>query len=297
MRRNSENLLVLAGEEPVRKWSEPVPLGGRGPGRLGRDRAVRPGGAHRPAGDHGLRAGGGRRRAPAGRAHRERHRCSPPGIPRSRCRWADAPGGGVLIEVRDEGVGVSAARLAEMNWRLDHPPGVDVSVSRHMGLFAVSRLAARHGIRVRLRAGTPQGLTALVWLPGTPDQPRAAADGRHALAPAPRGQHVQRDHVVRRRPDARARGGAAGRQARRGCGSARPADRAAGGTGSACSPPAATSPSSRCATARRPAEVGTGSRAKTPPAGPSRVERPRQPRAASGSPPGPRPAAGYAGRR
>jgi hypothetical protein len=35
-----------------------------------------------------------------------------------------------------------------------------------MGLFAVSRLAARHGIRVRLRAGSPQGLTALVWLPG-----------------------------------------------------------------------------------------------------------------------------------
>jgi hypothetical protein len=36
-----------------------------------------------------------------------------------------------------------------------------------MGLFAVSRLAARRGIRVRLRAGAPQGLTALVWLPGT----------------------------------------------------------------------------------------------------------------------------------
>ncbi len=26
MRRNSENLLVLAGEEPVRKWSEAIPL-------------------------------------------------------------------------------------------------------------------------------------------------------------------------------------------------------------------------------------------------------------------------------
>ena len=73
----------------------------------------------------------------------------------------------MLIEIRDEGVGVSASRLSEMNWRLDHPPGVDVSVSRHMGLFAVSRLAARRGIRVRLRAGAPQGLTALVWLPGT----------------------------------------------------------------------------------------------------------------------------------
>jgi len=54
-----------------------------------------------------------------------------------------------------------------MNWRLDHPPVVDVSISRHMGLYAVSRLAARHGIRVKLRPGAPQGLSALVWLPGT----------------------------------------------------------------------------------------------------------------------------------
>jgi hypothetical protein len=73
--------------------------------------------------------------------------------------------GGVLIQVSDGGVGVSAARLAELNARLDDPPAIDVSVSRHMGLFAVARLAERHGVRVRLRAGTPQGLTALVWLP------------------------------------------------------------------------------------------------------------------------------------
>jgi hypothetical protein len=75
--------------------------------------------------------------------------------------------GGVLVEVRDDGVGVSPNRLADMNWRLDHPPVVDVSISRHMGLYAVSRLAARHGIRVKLRPGAPQGLSALVWLPGT----------------------------------------------------------------------------------------------------------------------------------
>jgi Histidine kinase-, DNA gyrase B-, and HSP90-like ATPase len=74
--------------------------------------------------------------------------------------------GGVLIEVRDDGVGISEVRLADMNWRLDHPPVLDVSISRHMGLYAVSRLAARHGIRVKLRPGTPQGLSALVWLPG-----------------------------------------------------------------------------------------------------------------------------------
>ena len=54
--------------------------------------------------------------------------------------------GGVLIEVTDKGIGVSESRLAEMNWRLDNPPVMDVSVSRHMGLFAVARLAERHRI-------------------------------------------------------------------------------------------------------------------------------------------------------
>jgi len=73
--------------------------------------------------------------------------------------------GGVLIEVSDSGVGIPEARLAEMNWRLDNPPVMDVQVSRHMGLFAVARLAERHGIRVRLRPRAPHGLTALVWLP------------------------------------------------------------------------------------------------------------------------------------
>jgi hypothetical protein len=38
-------------------------------------------------------------------------------------------------------------------------------VSRRMGLFVVARLAARHGIRVRLRPAPTGGLTALVWLP------------------------------------------------------------------------------------------------------------------------------------
>jgi hypothetical protein len=42
---------------------------------------------------------------------------------------------------------------------------VDVAVSRRMGLFVVARLAARHGIRVRLRPAPTGGLTALVWLP------------------------------------------------------------------------------------------------------------------------------------
>ncbi len=165
MRRNSENLLVLAGEEPVRKWSEPVPLGDVARAasaeieQYGRvSLTVQP----------GIMVSG---QAAADIVHLlaeliENATLFSPRENQIQVSIGDSPGGGVLVEVQDEGVGVSAARLEEMNWRLDHPPGVDVSVSRHMGLFAVSRLAARHGIRVRLRAGSPQGLTALVWLPG-----------------------------------------------------------------------------------------------------------------------------------
>ncbi|HEV2451163.1 MAG TPA: ATP-binding protein, partial [Streptosporangiaceae bacterium] len=73
--------------------------------------------------------------------------------------------GGALVDLTDQGVGMDAEELAEANWRLDHPPVVDVAVSRRMGLFVVARLAARHGIRVRLQPAAMGGLTALVWLP------------------------------------------------------------------------------------------------------------------------------------
>jgi hypothetical protein len=75
--------------------------------------------------------------------------------------------GGTIVEIRDEGIGLIQSRLDEMNQQLDQPPALDESFSRHMGLYAVSHLAARHGIRVRLRPGSPQGLSALVWLPHT----------------------------------------------------------------------------------------------------------------------------------
>jgi signal transduction histidine kinase len=166
MRRNSENLLVLAGEEPVRKWSEPVPLTDVARAATSEIEQynrvvlnVQP----------GIVVSG---QAASDVVHllaeiiENATLFSPRDTP-VHVSGQELSSGGVLLEVRDSGVGVSEARLAEMNWRLDNPPMVDVSVSRHMGLFAVSRLAARHGVRVRLRAASPQGLSALVWLPGT----------------------------------------------------------------------------------------------------------------------------------
>jgi hypothetical protein len=176
MRRNSENLLVLAGEEPVRKWTDPVPLADVTRAAAAEiEQYPRVALAVQP----GIQVSG---HAVADIVHLlaeliENATLFSPRDTQVQVTAQELSTGGVLIEVRDEGVGVSATRLGDMNWRLDHPPGVDVSVSRHMGLFAVSRLAARNGIRVRLRAAAPQGLSALVWLPGTVTSREPGASG------------------------------------------------------------------------------------------------------------------------
>ncbi|MGH3864833.1 MAG: nitrate- and nitrite sensing domain-containing protein [Pseudonocardiaceae bacterium] len=77
-----------------------------------------------------------------------------------------AADGSVAIEVADCGVGMTDAELAEANQRLADPPVVDASVSRRMGLFVVGRLAGRHGITVQLRRGESDvGVWACVTMP------------------------------------------------------------------------------------------------------------------------------------
>jgi signal transduction histidine kinase len=106
--------------------------------------------------------------------------------------------GGVLLTVSDSGMGMTEELLGQLNWRLENPPAADAAVSRHMGLFAVAHLAARHGIRVRLQRPATGGLTAHVWLPGAliarevvpepwPAAPPVAAAAAPALPAAPRG--------------------------------------------------------------------------------------------------------------
>jgi hypothetical protein len=73
--------------------------------------------------------------------------------------------GGALVDITDRGIGMTAKEMAFANQQLDHPPAADTDVPRWMGLLVVARLAARHGIRVRLNQAELGGLTALVWLP------------------------------------------------------------------------------------------------------------------------------------
>ena len=74
--------------------------------------------------------------------------------------------GAVTIEVADRGVGMTDEELAEANQRLASHVMVDASVSRRMGLFVVGRLAGRHGIEVQLRRGEAGvGIWATVLMP------------------------------------------------------------------------------------------------------------------------------------
>ena len=73
--------------------------------------------------------------------------------------------GGVLLDVTDRGVGMSAKEMAYANWQLENQQAKDINSLKWMGMFVVGRLAARHGIRVRLQQAEFGGLTALVWLP------------------------------------------------------------------------------------------------------------------------------------
>lgn len=79
--------------------------------------------------------------------------------------------GGLLIDITDRGVGMSADEMAQANWRLANPQSArqqpdPAGASDRTGLLLVARLAGRHGIQVRLRQAPRSGVTALVWLPG-----------------------------------------------------------------------------------------------------------------------------------
>jgi signal transduction histidine kinase len=163
-RRNSENLLVLAGEEPLRKWSEPVALTDIARAAASEiEQYSRVALAIQP----GIMISG---QAAADVVHLlaeliENATLFSPQNTQVRVTVMELSSSAVLVEVRDDGIGVSPNRLADMNWQLSHLPAAGERVRRQMGLYVVSCLAARHGIEVKFRSGTPQGLSALIWLP------------------------------------------------------------------------------------------------------------------------------------
>ncbi|WP_067533472.1 sensor histidine kinase [Nocardia crassostreae] len=97
-------------------------------------------------------------------------RYSPPTTPVA-VSVARAVDGGYLIEITDRGLGMNAEDLQSINDRLASGGEVNVETARRMGLFVVGRLAKRHNITVSLRRTSAMvqqpGITASVHLPGS----------------------------------------------------------------------------------------------------------------------------------
>ncbi|MER0482629.1 nitrate- and nitrite sensing domain-containing protein [Streptomyces sp. Edi2] len=95
--------------------------------------------------------------------------------------------GEVMLSVQDEGIGMTSERLAELNERLMDVEAASSSESIDealgLGLYVVVRLAARHGVRVQLRDAKQGGVTAVVVLPGSILPTRPAPSASPASAP------------------------------------------------------------------------------------------------------------------
>ncbi|WP_234536283.1 sensor histidine kinase [Streptomyces shenzhenensis] len=165
MRRNGENLLVLAGEEPGRRWDQPVPLVDvlrAASSEVEQYERIELSGVPE-AEIHG--------RAVTDLVHllaELLENATTFSSPQTKVRVTATrlPDGRVMIEIHDKGIGLTVEDFADINHKLANPPTVDAAISQRMGLFVVGRLSDRHGIRVQLRpSGEQAGTTSLVMLP------------------------------------------------------------------------------------------------------------------------------------
>jgi anti-sigma regulatory factor (Ser/Thr protein kinase) len=71
----------------------------------------------------------------------------------------------VTVTIFDEGIGMPAEQVAQLNTRLARPTRLTAELAGTMGLLVVARLAYRHRITVELRSSPGGGTAALVALP------------------------------------------------------------------------------------------------------------------------------------
>jgi HAMP domain-containing protein/anti-sigma regulatory factor (Ser/Thr protein kinase) len=163
MRRNAENLIILSGSEPARRWRGPIDLTQVVQASveevkehtrvelLRLDRVQLAG--HAAADVMHLLA----------ELIENAVTFSAPG---TKALVAGQPlPAGYLVEIEDQGLGMTDEQLVKVNQRLAKPPDIDFALARMLGFFVVTQLAAKHGIRVQLRHSWYGGVTALVLLP------------------------------------------------------------------------------------------------------------------------------------
>ncbi|MGI5527032.1 nitrate- and nitrite sensing domain-containing protein [Streptomyces syringium] len=100
---------------------------------------------------------------------------------------------GFTLEIHDRGLGMTPDAMLEANLRLAETPEFELSDTDRLGLFVVSRLAQRQGVRVSLQPSPYGGTTAVVFLPTTLLTETVAGAGPGAGPGAKKGQGKDED--------------------------------------------------------------------------------------------------------
>ncbi|MFI7522067.1 nitrate- and nitrite sensing domain-containing protein [Micromonospora globbae] len=72
---------------------------------------------------------------------------------------------GFAIEIEDRGLGMSPEDLAAANHRITDRSELNLANASRLGLYVVSRLTERHGVKVQLKESAYGGTTAVVLIP------------------------------------------------------------------------------------------------------------------------------------
>jgi len=163
MRRNAENLIVLSGAESARRWRAPVAVTDLVAAAI--DEVREHGRVELLPIHDGTIAG----HAVAGVVRLVAELLENAlsfSAPETRVLVSgQALPAGYLLEIEDEGIGMSEEQLGEVNRRLSEPPAVDLANAKVLGFFVIGQLAARHDIKVQIRHSWQGGVAALVLLP------------------------------------------------------------------------------------------------------------------------------------
>ncbi|MFD7584878.1 sensor histidine kinase [Kitasatospora sp. NPDC059811] len=193
MRRNAENLVILGGALPARRWRNAVPMV-----NVLRS-AVSETENYARVVVQGVPRASLSGQAVADVIHLiaeliENGTTFSPPYTQVQVSAQEVPKG-LAVEVEDRGLGMGEDEYERLNDYLANPPELDVSAlgdDLRLGLFVVARLAARHDIQVTLRPSPYGGTRAVVLVPSVLLE---QADQPAAMAGLPSGARVTRTPV------------------------------------------------------------------------------------------------------